>query len=63
MYFVKIPLRFLSEPERLNVPADQQQAKWDSRVQGLLNDLREGHIPGWATSYEDLDALKIEKEK
>lgn len=59
MYYVKIPLRNLCEPEELAVPKRNQQELWSNRVKGLLQDLRAGVIPQWAVSVVDMNALTL----
>jgi hypothetical protein len=62
MYYVKIPLRNLCEPQELKVPEGEQDRVWQKRVDGLLDDLHSGVIPAWAVSYADLKAVKLERE-
>lgn len=62
MYYVKIPLRYLSRPKELAVEPERQQAAWDVRIENLLHDIQNNMIPFWATNYQDLKAVKVEEE-
>lgn len=63
MYYVKIPLRFLSRPEELNVEPERKQEAWDARVESLLSDIRNGIIPSWAINHRDLELIKVESDE
>lgn len=63
MYYVKIPLRYLSRPEELNVDPERKQELWDTRVESLLHDIRNGVIPSWATNHQDLALIKVESSE
>lgn len=63
MYYVKIPLRHLSRPEELKVEPERKQEAWDTRAESLLSDIRDGIIPGWATSHRDLALIKVESDE
>ena len=63
MYYLKIPLRNLSEPHQLNVPEDKRDALWRQRAKSLLDDVRGGMIPSWAVDYEDLRNVEICQEE
>lgn len=62
MYYIKIPLRYLSKPEELRVPEQVRQEVWDKRVASLMEDLRKGVIPHWVINFEDMKNLVLERD-
>lgn len=60
MKYIKIPLRHHVPASQLNVADDEKENLYQRRELSVLADVRNGYIPSWATSYEDLKNIQIE---
>lgn len=59
MYYLKIPLRYLSVPNN-----EAERIVFQRQVEGILSHLRKSnYIESWCVSCDDLDKVKVQYEQ
>lgn len=66
MYYLKVPIPFLVPAEQQHLHPetyDSKEAQFRSKVQSILDDVKDNRLPSWAFSCEPQGVITWEDEK